>query len=125
VKDAARESKELAAALLAGGIPSREVASVADMRGFRLFRTRYFRRARVWFERSVVTDPAYEPALYNAARCAAALSDAAAAREQLARLGALGTPLSTLKLSQARSDPDLAPLLAGDRSRTALPLGSR
>jgi tetratricopeptide (TPR) repeat protein len=110
VERARREAEALVVSLRAGGVAPREVTSTADIRGFRLFRRRYFRQARVWFEAAVRSDPTFEPALYNAARAAAAAGDLRAAREHLRRLAALKTPLARGKLRQARDDSDLAEL---------------
>lgn len=107
---AAQEAAKLSADLVKSGIPPREVASMADIRGYRLFRKRYFGMARRWFMTAARTDPSFEPAHYNAARAAALLGDTAAARRHLERLRELGTPMSRRKLQLARRHPDFAPL---------------
>jgi hypothetical protein len=105
---AATEAERLADALLGGGIPPREAASVADMRGYRLYRRRLFGQALAWFSRAVKTDPSFEPSLYNAARCAALLGEVQKARAYLQQLRGLRTPLAHARLQRAPTDPDLA-----------------
>lgn len=83
---------------------------MADIRGYRLFKRRYFRQARIWFEAAVRSDPTFEPALFNAARAAAAAGDLAAARRHLRRLQRLNTPLARSRLRLAPSDRDLKAL---------------
>jgi hypothetical protein len=96
--------------LLKGGLARREVASMADIRGYRFFRRRSFGRALRWFTIAVATDPTYEPALFNAARAAALLGETATAREHLSRLRGLGTPLSRRQLDAAARHKDFARL---------------
>ena len=106
--DAARgEAKKLADAMLLAGVAPREVASVADTRGYRLFRTRRHGAALAWFERAIQMDPTYELSLYNAARCAALLGDTPAAIKHLYTLQRLNTPLSRGRMAMALRDPDL------------------
>lgn len=107
---AEKEARDLVRALLEGGISPREVTSMADIRGYRLFRRRLFGQARAWFEAAVRTDPRFEPVLFNAARAAAAHGDLAAARAHLERLRRLDTPLARSRLRLAATDPDLAKL---------------
>jgi len=102
------EVDRLTEALLDGGISPRQVASICDIRGFRLYGRQRYARARVWFERAVRLDPRFEPALYNAARAAAKVGDIAAARRMLQLLRQLGTPLGRRQLERAATDPDLA-----------------
>ena len=113
IEAAAREAAQLAAALVKGGVPPREVASVADMRGYRLYRRRAFRQARAWFDTAIGVDARFELSLYNAARCAALLGKNVEARGLLARLRALDTPLARSRLRLAERDPDLATLRRG------------
>ncbi len=94
--------------LIAGGIAKREVTSIADIRGYRLYRRRYFGRAHIWFSAAVRTDPTYELSLYNAARTAALLGKVDTAQGLLQRLRRLDTPLARHRLQLAASDPDLA-----------------
>ena len=108
IKAASLEANELVEDLLKAGISPREVASVADTRGYQYFHWRYFNRARLWFEQAVRVDPTYELSLYNAARCAAALGDHKAAIAHLQTLQRLETPLSRSRLVLAHADPDLA-----------------
>lgn len=110
LRSAGEECRSLVDSLLTSGISPREVASTADIRGYRLYRRRYFGQARVWFEAATRTDPTYEPGLLNAARVAALLGDLVGAREHLRRLRAIGTPLSRSRLSLMKSDPDFAKL---------------
>lgn len=112
VAAARREAESLVSALLEGGISRREVTAMADIRGYRLYRKRYFRRARAWFEIAVRTDPSFELSRYNAARAAALTGDLAGARRHLRALRALGTPLSRHRMELAKVDPDLAALRA-------------
>lgn len=108
---ARREARSLVNTLRAGGVAPREVTSTADIRGYRLYRRRYFRQALAWLEAAVRTDPTFEPALFNAARAAAAAGELEAARGYLRRLAALETPLARDRLRMARQDADLGPLL--------------
>jgi len=114
VARAGKEATAMVAALRQGGITGREVTSMADIRGYRLFKRRYFRQARAWFEAAVKSDPTFEPALYNAARSAAAMGDRARAAEHLRRLSRLETPLARSRLQMAARDPDLASLFTPD-----------
>ena len=111
VEAARREARSLVSSLRAGGVAPREVTSTADIRGYRLFRRRYFRQALAWLEAAVRSDPTFEPALYTAARAAAAAGEPDAARGYLRGLAALKTPLARDRLRMARQDPDLAPIL--------------
>ena len=106
----AREARVFVDVLLSGGIDRREVCSMADIRGHRLFRGRYFGQARAWFDAALRTDPTFEPALFNAARAAAAAGDPGAARRHLKTLRRLDTPLARSRLQLAEQDPDLAGL---------------
>jgi len=110
VKKAGDEASSLTATLRESGVDAREVASIADMRGYRLYRKRYFRQAQSWFEAAVKVDPSFEPALLNAARCAMLLKDQAKAARMLSTLGRLNTPLARSRLALARMDPDFAAL---------------
>jgi hypothetical protein len=112
VQNAEEEARKLVAALIEGGVERREVCSMADIRGHRLFRRRFFKQARVWFEAAVRADPTFEPALLNAARATAAAGDRAAALRHLKALEKLGTPLARSRLRLAAEDPDLAGLAA-------------
>lgn len=112
VEAAAKEARGLTRALKAGGVDAREVAAVADMRGYRLYRKRYFRQAQVWFEAAATADPSFEPALLNAARCAILLERPDRARAFVSTLQRLNTPLAKSRLSLAKEDPDFAPLWA-------------
>lgn len=47
--------------LLAGGLNRREVTALADIRGYRLYKRRFFGRAHAWFSAAVQTDPRFEP----------------------------------------------------------------
>jgi hypothetical protein len=107
---ATREAAELISALMKGGVSAREAASVADMRGYRLYRQRLFGQARAWFDAAVRVEPRFELSLYNAARSAALLGKLTEARALLARLQALDTPLARGRLRLAERDPDLATL---------------
>jgi tetratricopeptide (TPR) repeat protein len=89
-------------------VPAREAASVADIRGFRLYRRRYYGQALEWFAAAVAADPSFELALYNAARAAALGGRPELARGYLSRLRALATPLARTLASRAAADPDLA-----------------
>jgi len=102
------EAQKLVKDLLQTGISPREVASVADTRGYQFFHWRYFQRARLWFEQAVRVDPTYELSLYNAARCAAATGDHKAAVAHLTTLQRLETPLSRSRLVLANEDPDIS-----------------
>lgn len=93
--------------LLKGGLNRREVTALADIRGYRLYKRRFFGRAHAWFSAAVATDPRFELSLYNAARTAALLGKADEARTHLRRLAALNTPLARTRLTLARTDPDL------------------
>ncbi len=104
------------AALEQNNFPAREIASMADIRGYRLYRKRFFKQAHIWFEAAAKVDPSYELALFNAARTAVLLGDVLAARKHLFRLKKLDTPLSRSRLKLIDSDPDFAKL----RSEEAL-----
>ncbi len=106
-----KESAQLVKGLLGAGIPAREVASVADTRGYKYFHWRYFKRARIWFEHAVRVDPTFEMSLYNAARCAAATGDHKAAVAHLKTLEKLDTPMSRSRLVLANEDPDIAAMV--------------
>jgi hypothetical protein len=108
VAAAVREADTLVSALIKGGIPSREAASVADMRGYRLYRRRLFAQARAWFLAATRADPSFELSLYNTARCSALLGDRALAEAHLARLRRLDTPLARTRLQLSEGDPDLS-----------------
>jgi Flp pilus assembly protein TadD len=107
---ASEEARKLVQALVSGGVSVREAASVADMRGYRLYRRRAFGQARAWFRAAVSVDPDFELSLYNGARCAALLGDLGEARALLGRLRRLGTPVARARLELARTDPDLRAL---------------
>ena len=109
---ATKEASGLTRALKASGVDAREVAAVADMRGYRLYRKRYFRQAQIWFEAAATADPSFEPALFNAARCAILLEHPARARALVSTLMRLNTPLAKSRLSLAKEDPDFAALWA-------------
>jgi len=111
VARARKEATALVQAMAQGGITGREVTSMADIRGYRLFRRREFRQALAWFEVAVHSDATFEPAMFNAARAAAALGQVQTAHRYLQLLRGLGTPLARTRLALARTDPDLAPLL--------------
>jgi hypothetical protein len=110
VEAAAKEARALVQSLVQGGVPAREAASVADMRGYRLYRRRLFGQARAWFRAAVEADPRFELSLFNGARCAALLGDLGEARTFLDRLSALATPLARARLELTRTDPDLKAL---------------
>lgn len=113
VAAAADEGRRLVSALTQSGVPAREVASVADMRGYRLYRRRYFGQALAWFRSAIAVDSTFELSLYNAARCTALLGHSGEAAEMLGQLRRLGTPLSRARLELATSDPDLAAVRRG------------
>jgi tetratricopeptide (TPR) repeat protein len=102
------EAKRLLAGLR-GSVSARQLTSMADIRGYRLYRERRFQRAQVWFEAAVRTDPSYEYSRYNAARVASLLGEADRAQAHLNQLAQLETPLSRRLLSFSRRDPDLRP----------------
>jgi len=106
--------------LRASGLDRREVTALADIRGYRLYKRRFFGRAHAWFLAAVAMDGRYELSLYNAARTAALLGRLDQARGLLARLAKLGTPLSRMRLALARKDPDLA-VLRGPTAKKARP----
>lgn len=108
IQAAGAEAEALARSLLAGGISRREVASIADMRGYRLFRKRRYAQAHAWFIRATQVDGTFELSLFNAARCAALLDRGPEAHALLHRLRALKTPLSRSLARRADRDPDLA-----------------
>lgn len=110
LRRAAEEARQLTSALLKGGVARREVTSIADIRGYRLYRRGRYREARVWFEAGVRIDPTFEPCLYNAARLSALVGDLSAARERLQQLRRRGTPLSARYLAQAAGDADFSAL---------------
>jgi hypothetical protein len=110
VQAAQKEAFRQTRSLLEAGVPPREVASVADTRGYRLYRTRHLGQARAWFEAAVSVDRSFELSLYNAARCAALQGDHRAARRHLLSLQRLDTPLSRARMSMASQDPDLQSL---------------
>ena len=110
IEAAVKEARGLAQSLVEGGVPRREVASVADVRGYRLYRRRAFGQARAWFRAAVEVDPRFELSLYNGARCSALLGDLSGARALLDRLRALDTPLARARLELSRTDPDLQAL---------------
>ncbi len=105
---ARKEAKEIARSLLGGGISRREVASIADMRGYRHYRKRRYGQALAWFQRATQTDPSFELSAFNAARCAALLGRGAEALPLLRRLRTMDTSLSRALLQQVDRDPDLA-----------------
>ena len=104
-----------ALALIGGGVARREAASVADMRGYRLYRRRLFGQARAWFRAAVSIDSSFEPGLYNGARCATLLGDLSEARSLLHRLHRLATPLARARIALSLTDADLAPLRAAEQ----------
>jgi hypothetical protein len=106
------EARAWTRTLAKGDFSRREAASIADIRGYRLFRKRYFGQARVWFEEATRLDPTFEPALFHAARTAALLGDVAGARRHLARLRGLGTPMSRRQLEISAHHADFAVLRA-------------
>jgi|GEM_PF-4914062 hypothetical protein len=89
------------------GLAPREISSLADIRGYRLYRRRYFRQAQVWFDAAVNADSTFEVPLYNAARAAGLNGDRRRARELLRKLAALNTPLAKRRMAFAVTDPDL------------------
>lgn len=107
-----REEQEANALLgaLGAAVSRGQLASMADIRGYRHYHARRYRRAQVWFEHAVRLAPSYELSLYNAARVAALLGELERARTHLAALGALRTPMAARALERARQDPDLAAL---------------
>lgn len=107
---ATQEALKHVGSLLQAGIQPREVASVADTLGYRLYRQRNFGQARKWFEAAINTDATFELSLYNAARCAALMGDLQDAVKYLQALQRLKTPLSRSRLIMARTDPDLSAL---------------
>lgn len=104
------EAGRLVTALRQGGVSTRQVASMADIRGYRHYRLRRYRRAQVWFETAVRVDGSYELGLYNAARVAVLLEEVPLAARRLRRLHQLNTPLGRRALRLAATDPDLATL---------------
>lgn len=110
LEQAQKEARRWTGDLLKGGLARREVASMADIRGYRLFRRRSFGRALRWFTTAARVDPTYEPSRFNAARAAALLGDVTAAQEHLARLRGLKTPLSLRQLDAAARHKDFAVL---------------
>ena len=90
---------------------------MADIRGYRLFRKRYFGQARVWSEEAIALDPSFEPALFHAARAAALLGDVAGSRRQLDRLRVLGTPMSRRQLEISARHVDFTALRQAGRDR--------
>jgi hypothetical protein len=107
----AHEANLLCRSLRAGGVPGREVASVADIRGYRLYRRRFYGKALAWFEAALVAEPGHELALLNAARAARLLHRDEDARRHLAALARLESELSRSLLRRASTDPDLGGLL--------------
>jgi len=119
------EAQSLLTSLAGSGLSSREVAAIADIRGFRLYHQRHFREAQVWFEAAVRLDPRYEPSRYNAARAAAQVGDLELARYHLEQLKALGTPLSRRQRRYASTDPDLEALRERGRNAAEDAAGER
>jgi len=115
VRAARTEAAQLTRSLLAGGISRREVASIADMRGYRHFKRRRFAQARAWFLQALAADTTFELSAYNAARCAALLGNLAEARALLGRLRTRDTLLARSLLRRAAQDPDLAGAIKTDR----------
>jgi len=113
-----REARTLIESLRAGGVPGREAASVADIRGYRLYRRRCYGQALAWFEAALAAEPGHELALLNAARSAHLRGQDRRARLLLARLARLETALARSPLRRAAEDPDLRPLLLA-RARDA------
>lgn len=111
---ARREAAALVASLRAGGVPAREAASVADIRGYRLYRRRSYGQALAWFDAALAAEPGHELALLNAARAARLLGDDARARRHLLSLERLGTSLARSLLRRAARDRDLAGLAGAD-----------
>lgn len=108
VQAAGAEAEALARSLLAGGISPREVASIADMRGYRHYRKRRYAQAYAWFIMATKTDGTFELSLFNAARSAALLGRGPEALALLHRLRALKTPLGRSLARRADRDPDFA-----------------
>ena len=104
-----KRAKDFTGKLL-GSVNRREVTAMADIRGYRLYKRRYFARAHSWFRAAVAADPRFELALYNAARTATLLGKREEALGYLRRLASLGTPLARARLKLARKDPDLQAL---------------
>lgn len=107
---ATTEATNLVKTLSQSGILAREIASLADIRGYRFYRKRFFGQAQIWFEIAVKIDPLYELSLYNAARTAALLGDLNKARTRLKQLEKLKTPMSQRRLQLSLSDPDFSAL---------------
>lgn len=93
-----------------GKINRREITALADIRGYRLYRMRYFKRAHQWFEAAIENDPSFELSLYNGARTAALTGRLKRARQLLSMLKILDTPLSKMRLELAKTDEDLSAL---------------
>lgn len=110
---AAREARALVQSLRAGGVPGREAASVADIRGYRLYRRRFYGQALAWFEAALAAEPAHELALLNAARAAHLLGQDDLARRHLTSLSRIGTELARSRLRRAAEDSDLRGLTTG------------
>lgn len=115
VARAREEAEQLARTLLDSGVDRREVASMLDIRGYRLFRRRYFRSALAWFERAARADATFEPGLFHGARAACLAGDLERARQLLLALQHRDTPMSRARLRLAATHPDFAAL------RRALP----
>lgn len=111
---AAAEARRLTETLTESGISPREAASVADMRGFRLYRRRRYAQALAWFEQAIRTDGSFELSRFNAARCAMLLDRPEVARGHLRALAALSTPMARSGLAMARRLTDFAALWASD-----------
>lgn len=90
---------------------------MADIRGYRLYRRRYFHQAHVWFEAAIRVDPSYELSLFNAARTAALLGRTTRAQAHLESLRRLDTPLAKDRLRRVARDRDFAALRPGASSR--------
>ena len=104
------EAARLVTTLRQGGVSARQVASMADIRGYRHYRVRRYRRAQVWFETAVRVDASYELGLYNASRVAVLIKELPLAARRLRKLHELETPLGQRALGLAATDPDLAAL---------------
>ncbi|MBW2731290.1 MAG: hypothetical protein JRH20_02795 [Deltaproteobacteria bacterium] len=101
-----REARSFTQQMVSGQISRREVTAMADIRGYRLYRQRYFEQAHAWFEAAIRVDPSYELSLFNAARTAALTKRLKRAREHLESLRRLDTPLARDRLARAARNTD-------------------
>ena len=84
--------------LLAANVATREVTSVLDIHGYRLYRRRYYGMAYAWFAQAAQIDPRFELSLFNAARTAALLGNLDHVHKHVTGLRALRTPLARSRL---------------------------